>query len=210
LTSLFKKNTHLMNAHEVWSFVNIMKFKRLRPKKSNSRDVSDYYKLHTDPESGISNILLNRLASLACGKENFVGVFASDCIPPSLAGRPRFIIIVNLAKRSTGFNGHFVTIIATPNCVQYIDPFGAKCVQPDVRTFLDNCGRVVRQNKRQYQDLNSVYCGFYCLLFALHADKKQAGTLPSRFKLDFFRDKKKLRDNDAKCVRYLREIIQYD
>jgi hypothetical protein len=185
-------------------------FKRMNPPKTRSKKISNYYKLHADPSAGLSNQLVNKLGRLACSRENFAGVFSADRIPPLLAGRPHFIIIVNLGKHGTGFTGHFIAIIATPNRIQYMDPYGMKCVQPDVKRFLNNCGRPVRHNRRQFQALESVYCGLFSLLFAAHADKRQRGTLPSKFKLRFFRQKKKLRDNDDLCARYLHEIIKYD
>lgn len=184
-------------------------FKRTGNKKSLNQKVSDYFNTHVNPSAGISNQLLNRLANTFCSN-HFKGVFASDCIPSILAGQPRFIIIVNLArKKTTKINlGHFVTILATPNCVQYIDPYGMKCIQPDVNRFLHHCGRTIRQNKKQYQDFTSVYCGMFCLLFASYADRLNS-VRPPKFKLNFFSQKKKLRQNDIKCVQYLRKLI-YD
>lgn len=182
-------------------------FKSATPNKSLGKKVSDYFNEHVNSSVGISNQLLNRLALGMCSRD-YLGVFAADCIPPFLAGRPRFIVILNLARKKSGHQsvGHFVTVLANPNSVYYVDPYGMKCVQPDVERFLRECGRTVRQNKRQYQDMKSVYCGMYCLLFAAYADRRNSAN-PPKFKLRFFRQKKKLLANDTKCVQYVRRLI---
>ena len=164
---------------------------------------------HVDYEDGISNSLLKRLAFLSCSSY-FAGVFSADCIPKHLAGKNNFIIIVNLGERK-GRNGalpvgHFVAIVATPSSVLYIDPYGLPCYQPKVCAFLLHCRRQISENKRQIQHLNSVYCGFFCLLFALYLDRSSGLNKP-KFKLKFYRRANKLTMNDSICVKYLKKLF---
>ena len=164
---------------------------------------------HVDYEDGISNSLLKRLAFSSCSSY-FAGVFSADCIPQHLSGKNNFIIIVNLGERKgrTGALpvGHFVAIVATPSSVLYIDPYGLPCFQPKVAAFLRHCQRQVSENKRQIQHLNSVYCGFFCLLFAVYLDRS-SGLSPPKFKLRFYRRANMLRKNDFKCVKYLKKLL---
>ena len=159
----------------------------------------------------MSNKLVEKLARGFCSK-NFHGVFAADSIPiRKLAGRPRFIIILNLARERPGplfsFDGHFVVVYATPNSIRYFDPYGLPCTQPDVRSFLSQCQRPIRQNRQQIQDKKSVYCGMFCLLFAAFNDRKDSSN-PPRFKMTFFKKREKLKLNDTKCMQYLRKLVK--
>ncbi len=177
----------------------------LSPQKRFLRDIAN----HADKWRGMSNKLVEKLARGLCSK-NFRGVFAADSIPVAkLAGRPRFIVILNLARERPGplfsFNGHFVSIVAYPNSIRYFDPYGLPCTQPDVKDFLSQCQRPIRQNRQQIQDKKSVYCGMYCLLFAAYNDRKNSSSPPG-FKLTFHKRKEQLKLNDTKCVQYLRRL----
>lgn len=167
-------------------------------------------KSHVDRDAGISNKLLNRFARQLCSKD-FCGVYSADTIPVRyLAGRGRFIVIINLAeRRGMGHNipvGHFVTICADTTRIQYLDPFGLPVFQPKVVSFLELCRRPVYENQQQIQTLTSVYCGMYCLLFSLYLDRGR-NRRPPQFKLSFHKRKGKLKQNDALCISYLKRLI---
>ncbi len=163
-------------------------------------------RLHAAEGKGVSNVLLDRIARLVCTK-SFRGVFAANKIPRILAARPRFIIIVNLGVKSPGKTklpvGHFVCISARPDEIDYVDPYGMPCLQPDVLGFLTDCGRHVRENKRQIQHMDSPYCSLFSLLYAIYFDKGD-----SNFKMKF--NKQRLKANDKKCMQYLIAIIKRD
>ena len=161
---------------------------------------------HVRSGSGVTNTLVNRFCREICSSD-FQGVFSADCIPLRLAARPRFIIVVNLGKRK-GVEGelpvgHFVTIAASPSTVTYIDPFGFPCVQRDINTFLHLCGRRVYTNLRQIQHFNSVYCGFFAILFASYLDRRHHAK-KKIFQLRF--KDTNLYQNDKLCMKYLQRI----
>lgn len=144
---------------------------------------------------------------MVCSSD-FKGVFSADCIPHNLAAISRFIIVINLGTRK-GVRGklpvgHFVTLVASPTSLIYIDPFGLPNMQPDINIFLQLCKRKnVYVNLRQIQHFNSVYCGFYAILFACYFDK-QYHSKKKLFSLHF--KNSNLYKNDSLCVEYLRRI----
>lgn len=157
---------------------------------------------HAVPRLGVTNRVLRNFCTRLCS-DLFKGVFSADCIPPSLAARAHFIIIVNLSQKRGPSVGHFITIAASPSSVQYIDPYGLPCWQPDILSFLHSCKRKIRLNLRQVQSFKSSYCGLYALLFACYLDRKR--WKGNKFKLVF--ERKKLRENDKLCVAYLKKIV---
>lgn len=166
---------------------------------------------HIDYGAGISNTLLERLGRMGCSSD-FKGVYSADYIPQKqLARVPRFLMIVNLGerrgKRGTLPVGHFVSICAEPSKIKYLDPYGLRCYQPKVVKFLKLCNRPVVENKTQVQDLSSVYCGFFCLLFVMYEDlcNGDAAQKPD-FKVKFYKRSDKLKQNDILCMRYLKRL----
>lgn len=174
------------------------------------RQIIKGVKSHTDHSAGISNVLINRFARSLCSRD-FQGVYSADTIPEiMLTNRPRFIIIVNLGERK-GYDsnipvGHFVCICADTSRIQYIDPYGLPCIQPKVLNFLKHCHRPIIMNKRQIQDLSSVYCGFFALLFAMYMDRGLSVEKP-KFRLKFHKRKRELKKNDVLCISYIRKLI---
>jgi hypothetical protein len=157
----------------------------------------------------MSNAAVAGLCRLYCtgGRfGEFAGVFPADRLPLHLAARSRFLLVVNLGEIGHPSDptppprGHFVTVAAGPSGVLYIDPYGLPCLQPRVNRFLRLCRRRVLANWRQVQDLRSVYCGMYAVLFAAYLDRKP------NFKLRFHKAGRDLRRNDTLCARYLRRM----
>ena len=160
---------------------------------------------NADPITGVSNSLIEELCTAICvnKEKRFKGVYSADEIPASLANPSKKIsnIIVNLSPSNqitTGL-GHFVSIHIFPNQVKYIDPFGRPCTQPYVLSFLKLCARPVFYNQKQIQNFDSKFCGLYAILYTAMFDRKY------KLKIDFQDHGKK--SNDAKCIRYLHEII---
>lgn len=164
---------------------------------------------HVRDTVGTSNKLIESFARRLCGP-HFAGVFAADCIPQAkLARLEEFILIVNLGEKrgeNREMNGHFIAICASGEALHYWDPYAMPCLQPKVKAFLARCGRAVETNRRQVQDLKSVYCGFFSLLYAAYQARCMAGT-PPNFKLRFYKSASKLTRNDSRCVDYLHKLI---
>ena len=163
--------------------------------------------MHADPERGLTNVVVERFCRLI-GSPQFAGVFAADGIDESLASRPSFSMVVNLGEvkgRRRGAPlpvGHFVAVVAAPHAVRYMDSYGLPCTQRHVARFLRLCGREVRENTRQVQDYDSKCCGFYASLFATYYDTARP---PPDFRLVFYR--RRLKENDELCFKYLRRLI---
>lgn len=171
-------------------------------------DIESNVLQHVDPNKGLTNALVRRLGGLILG-EDFCGVFSADRIPPWLAGR-RFIIIVNLGTSYTPV-GHFVTLAASSHHLYYVDPYGLPCYQPHVIRFMGLCGRPVLNNLQRVQDAESVYCGFFTLLFAklIHLTWQKQGysAKPDLTRLVFYWRDGDLRKNDQLCIEYLKRLI---
>jgi hypothetical protein len=172
---------------------------------------------HVKYSVGTSNKFIENFALRLC-PPYFVGVFAANRIPRrELAERERFITIVNLGEKKTKGEqrgqspvGHFVVVCVEREKIQYWDPYALPCLQPKVRAFLrllrQSGRRRVETNELQIQDFDSVYCGFYCLLYAGYQARCMIGK-PPKFKLRFYKAVHKLKRNDEKCISYLRKLI---
>lgn len=160
--------------------------------------------------SGISNETLERFCFRKCS-DNFKGVFSADYIPNYLAAMTRFILIANLGTRR-GIRthlpvGHFVTIVAFPNAMLYIDSYGLPSVEPHVNQFLKYCRRDVWFNLRPIQRFNSNFCALYAMLFTCFIDKIVFCQTRSRLtKLQF--KNHNLRKNDDLCLLYLKRLFE--
>jgi hypothetical protein len=180
---------------------------------------------HLGKETGMTNDLLERLSYMMMGGGEggcgFAGVFSADKIPPSLSARHAFCCIVNLDPWHSDDNdgvgggggddgetsgekkneGHFVCIFAISDTVLYVDSYGGKPKQEHVLRFLRLCNREAMYNKRQVQDYGSSYCGLFALFFLLFLAKRP------RLAINFFSQKKRLRNNDRLCLRYLLQMV---
>ena len=172
---------------------------------------------------GVSNAIVEKFGLELCSP-HFLGVFAADYIPrKKLLEADKFIVIVNLGEKGRGRRrrrrkeeeeeelpvGHFVALCGTKRRIQYWDPYALPCLQPHVDEFLRDCvggGRTLEVNHRQIQAFESVYCGFFCLLYAAYQSRCMNGQEP-RFKLHFYKRRANLIKNDEKCMEYLRTFI---
>ncbi len=157
---------------------------------------------HTDPARGVSNTVLDRVARLVL-TSSYKGLFSVDRIPVrALSHLPNFCIIVNLAPAGKA-NGHFVTIVAEPDKIRYLDSFALKKTPPELASFIHSCKRqTLILTRRPVQSRSVQTCALYALLFAAYFDPLLE---PPDFSLMFHR--RRLRDNDALCVRYLRQLV---
>jgi len=189
----------------------------VRRVRSAQRLLEDGISSHVIPSKGISNTLVNRLCTKMCRKGHFVGCYAVDRLPVRLAARGTFITVVNLGpSRNTrmrdglsGGAGHFVTLVATPRQVRYIDPFGLPSTSKYLKTFLTACKRPLRVNQRQIQALGSAYCGLYAVLFACYFDRYLSHAANTAMHLRFH-PYPQLKKNDALCEKYLLQFADDD
>jgi hypothetical protein len=171
---------------------------------ARARLVAGRVREHVVPGLGVSNDTLDRFCREVC-TDSFRGVFATDTIPTvELAGRARFLIIVNLGRARRGEDGHFVAVCGYPGSIMYLDPFGRDPPEDarELRRFLYMCRRPVYCNSEQIQDRASAHCGLFAVLFVWHVD---AGC---PFKLRFNKSPRSLLANDDKCVEYLRKMTR--
>jgi hypothetical protein len=147
---------------------------------------------------GISNHFIEHVLKTYC--IDFYGVFSANTIPVKLLKREKFSIVCNFSK-ATEPGSHFVTIIALPNRVLYLDSLGLPCAVSEISTFLLRLKKPVFHNRQQIQDGASKFCGFYCILFVLYFDGKK----PS-FNLSFVTGK--LLANDNLCITYIKRLLK--
>ena len=101
----------------------------------------------------------------------FRGVISRDQI--TLIDRLGYYI-VNL-NDSTQPGSHWVVINvrAPPNPIEYFDSFGLNAPH-EVVELSERMGLNYLYNSTQYQDLNSVLCGYWCLYFVNESRKPKA------------------------------------
>lgn len=148
---------------------------------------------------GISNASLNNILKKKCSY--FKGVYACDKIPSTLKTKKHFAIVCNLSV-SNQPGSHFISIIAMPNYVLYIDSIGIPITNIYIQRFLELMKRVVYVNTKQLQAIESMHCGFYCIMYVLHFSKNE--NYQRRNKLVFTTD---LALNDKKCVSYVKRLL---
>lgn len=121
--------------------------------------------------NGLSNYEIEIFLKKHC-TNNFKGVYSADEIPTELSSFPTFSIVCNLDKKIQ-VGSHFVVILGFPTYIFYIDPLGNKCTTPAIRVFLNKNAkeRDIYYNTVQIQDLFSLYCGVFCIMYILYYDK---------------------------------------
>lgn len=199
--------------------------------RRKEKSLIDAVKFHVHSEAGITNLLLEdfcrQLAPRKC-----LGVFPSDDLANTatacrLLSLPSFSLIVNLStsKRGRDGDGHFVTLLAKPKYLLYIDSFGlplSPAISPHLFDFLRRCrrrGRAIFYNNKRIQGLLSPFCGIYALLFCTYFERKPKPTFVLRFSdssissLPFSLPtsaKQSVyfsRENDARCLRFLKRLL---
>jgi len=92
---------------------------------------------------------------------HFKGVYSADNIDMSLSELESFNIVCNLSN--FGENGtHWISIIASPTFIMYIDPLGIQCFNDKIYDFLISCNRSLFFNIKTIQPIKSNFCGFFC------------------------------------------------
>ena len=95
--------------------------------------------------------------------KNFKGNLSRDEISTKVKSIPGQCFIINLDD-TEGPGTHWVAVKITAYFVNYLDSFG---LQPP-QEYVNLCytfNKLYKYESKQFQDLSSVLCGYYCLYF---------------------------------------------
>jgi len=144
---------------------------------------------------GLSNAYVEKIGRKIIKNSFFYGVYPCDLHPKLKKSIKTFSIIFNTGTSDT--NGkHFVAIYSNPKRLYYFDSFGD---EPNayIKEFIKNAqsGRQIVVNRKQIQNSDSVFCGYFCLAYLLSKDKS----------LHFFNhfSEHRRNDNDGKVIDYI-------
>ena len=113
---------------------------------------------------GVSNIYIEDI--LKPLTKHFIGVFASNQIPPELHKKQRFSIIINLSK-SHEKGSHWIAIHKDKHKLIYYDSVGFPLTNSNIKSFLKKIKQDYQYNLFENQCINSKLCGFFVILFVL-------------------------------------------
>jgi len=147
-----------------------------------------------------NGLLATDIRKFLCGNSTtFQGIFACNELPPKLENKKDFSIVVNLSPIEQ--NGtHWIAIIAKHNLIMYMDSFGLPIFNNYILQFIKNCKRKVVYNKQRIQSYQSVYCGYYTILFIMYYEKLH------HFYLNFYHNEHDLILNDKLCIKYIQQL----
>lgn len=185
---------------------------------SSVKEFADRLKQHVDGRRGISNTMLHEFATHCVeaterGREglSYRGTFSSDKLPPLSKLGPTFCLIVNLQRSDAAAvseeegerspqTGHFVVLAGFKTYTLFVDPFGMRCTQPQVRQFAKRRKVPFLHNESVIQHHKSVFCGLFCILFVLYFHVKP------EWELQFSRVTG-VRSNEQRCMSYLNKLL---
>lgn len=121
---------------------------------------------------GLTNKYVEKTCRDLFGK-SFIGVFPCDIHPKINTNKQQYSLIFNTGDSSTA-GEHFVAIYFNKKTFYYFDSFGRKPDDNNIIKFLSK--QICKQRRKKklivwnkpVQDVNSSYCGFYCIGFLLH------------------------------------------
>lgn len=102
------------------------------------------------------------------------GIFMRDTLPDKLSNGN---YILNLDSEG-GSGTHWTSFIKSGKTIYYCDSFGVQPPQDQVDIFHRNHDNVLF-NDKQFQDIRSVVCGYYCIAFFLYV-KVNKGSLKKK------------------------------
>lgn len=144
---------------------------------------------------GLSNKYIENF--LYSKSKSFKGVYSCNSLPV-LTGN--FTIISNLSKVNEP-GTHFIVIVVNDNQIGYFDPLGLPCFNKYILKYMSKFKKKHVYNKIQFQCWNSIFCGYYCILFILLHDRNYPF---SKLKLLF---SKNCQQNDKKVVELIKYLI---
>jgi len=155
----------------------------------------------------MSNNQVNRILRRAKIK-HFRGVYSCNNIPKILPKniQKSFSLIINLSKINT-IGTHFISLIYNNKTLLYLDPLALNfTIHNYINEFiltLPSKTKLIFINK-PIQDVNSDYCGLFCIFFVLYFSEKY--DFNNKNKIIPFRQKK-LAVNDKICEKNVKTLL---
>ena len=146
--------------------------------------------------------------------DDYLGAYSVDDIPvEKIKNNEASSIICNLSK--AGEKGtHFVAIRFTKESIFYFDSFGLinllhmrKLLSTLLSTLLRETGRrrLIFELHQSIQDIQSDFCGFFCLYYTLITDSAYKGR---RYTLkNFYSQQDRLKENDLIVIQNINSVI---
>lgn len=144
-------------------------------------------------ELGLTNMYIDQVLKKACS--NYKGVFSSNNLPKRVFDTG--CLVCNLSE-SSQIGSHFITIIIDKDKVSYLDSFGIRCENDEIRYFLRMQNKPIMFNNTMIQSLQSNFCGFFCIMFCIYYGNKFI------FPLVFSNN---LNKNDEICMSYISKMV---
>jgi hypothetical protein len=157
----------------------------------------------SNEDVGLSNTYIDGLLK-SVGCVNFLGVYSCDNIAEDEFEKrgPGTTLIANLSAEGER-GSHFVCIVAKEKSVLYIDSLAlGPCVSKDILAFLQRTKKKILYNKNIIQYPQSLFCGFYSMLYVMLHDEK----MKIKPKINF--SSRNLIANDAKCIKYILFLVK--
>jgi len=149
--------------------------------------------------AGLSNIFINNLMS---DKDLlFKGVYSVNEITPIYL-QPNESIIVNLSNNYEP-GSHFIAFYRKNNTLIYFDSLCFFLLDNNLKSFILKHKLNFEYNKIAIQDVNSSFCGYYCILFILYIKDHKL----SEYINLFFISKPLLPINDFLVLKYMSIIM---
>ena len=106
----------------------------------------------------------------------------------------RFCTVINT-------DGHFVGLVGTSNYLFYYDPFGLPPTDTEIVEFSRLDPRPLFYNHTTHQHPDSIFCGFFVLLFLLLCEYIVPVFIPFQ---------KNLKLNDDICITNLKNLLRHN
>jgi hypothetical protein len=175
----------------------------MKAANSSSDQIARLFSRHVGRDWGMTNELVDYIAGRLCS-HRYKGLYTPLQLQQSKktrllekATKRPFTLICNVGR-------HFVCIFCTNQYLLYMDPFGKKCVQRQVRKFIHRLSRNVFYNHTPIQWITSNHCGLYAILFTLYFDRDRQDV-----RLQFEPASNNGR-NDQLCNMYLQLLLNKD
>lgn len=143
----------------------------------------------------LTNVYIEKIFKKLPG---FLGVFSSDNIKRMKNNNS---LIINFDKMSEP-GSHFVAVFKKNNICYYFDSLNLGFVPTDIAGYLVLEDKIINLSSN-IQNINSSYCGFYCILFILsmNISEKYWINIDKKFQ------KQKI-ENDKICINLICETVK--
>ena len=102
------------------------------------------------------------LEKILAKEKSFIGCFSQDDLPTSIK-LPVTMIINTANKQHKG--KHWIAVRINKKSCLYFDTFGLYPIEAKINHFLQKFSKKILYSSVCIQNINSYYCGFYCIAF---------------------------------------------